>query len=138
MKKPFVILLISLFIFVLSLPFVAVYTTNTEVYGLACFLLGWAEMKGGGIAWMANPVLFIAAFFLLGKQLKISAVLSLIAAGLTFCFLSVQTITVDEAGHQYPITGYGAAYFLWIASAFSLFIGNIILLRSPGKTSEPI
>jgi len=140
MKKSNIILLVSLFLFIISLPFTAVFAKDHEMSGLACFLLGWAEMSGGGIAWMANPLLFIAAFFFLLKQPKISAVISLIAVCLTFCYLSVAEITVNEAGHKYPITGYGPGYFLWIASCLSLFIGSIILIQSPVKvkTDSPL
>ncbi|PWN68263.1 hypothetical protein C1631_016285 [Chryseobacterium phosphatilyticum] len=133
MKKSNLILIISLFLFIISLPFTAVFAQNHEMSGLACFLLGWAEMQGGGIAWMANPLMFIAAFFFLLKKPKISAVISFIAVCLTFCFLSVSEITVNEAGHKFPITGYGPAYFLWIASCAILFLGSIISIVSPDK-----
>ncbi|WP_347216165.1 hypothetical protein [Chryseobacterium sp.] len=136
MKKSNLILLISLILYIASLPFTAVYAKGHEMSGLACALLGWAEMDGGGIAWLANPLLFIGAFFLLLKQIKISVVLSLIAFGLTFCYLSVGEITVNEAGHKFPITGYGPGYFLWIASCFSLLIGNIILIKTPEKIQD--
>lgn len=136
MKKSNLILLICLILYLASLPFTAVYAKEHEMSGLACALLGWAEMDGGGIAWMANPLLFIAVFIFLLKKIKISAVISLIAFGLTFCYLSVGEITVNEAGHKFPITGYGPGYFLWIASCFSLLIGNIILMRSPEKVQN--
>ncbi|MDN3695131.1 hypothetical protein QWZ06_24290 [Chryseobacterium tructae] len=136
MKKPTLILLICLILYFTSLPFTAVYAQDHEMSGFACALLGWAEMDGGGIAWMANPLLFIGAFFLLLKKTKISAVISLIAFGLTFCYLSVGEITVNEAGHKFPITGYGPGYFLWIASCFSLLIGSIILIKTPEKIQE--
>lgn len=136
MKKSYLILLVCLILYLSSLPFTAVYAKEHEMSGLACALLGWAEMDGGGIAWIANPLLFIGAFFLLLKQIKISAVLSLIAFGLTFCYLSVGEITVNEAGHKFPITGYGPGYFLWMASCFSLLIGSIILRKFPEKIQE--
>lgn len=138
MKKSNLILLICLILYLASLPFTAVYAQDHEMSGLACALLGWAEMEGGGIAWMANPLLFIGAFFLLLKQIKISAILSLIAFGLTFCYLSVGEITVNEAGHKFPITGYGPGYFLWIASCFMLLAGSIILMKTPQNTQAPI
>lgn len=136
MKKSNLILLICLILYISSLPFTAVYAKGHEMSGLACALLGWAEMDGGGIAWLANPLLFIGAFLLLLKQIKISAVLSLIAFGLTFCYLSVGEITVNEAGHKFPITGYGPGYFLWVASCFSLLIGTIILIKTPEKIQD--
>lgn len=136
MKKSNLILLISLLLYLASLPFTAVYAKDHEMSGLACALLGWAEMEGGGIAWLANPLLFIGAFFLLLKQVKISAVISLIAFGLTFCYLSVGEITVNEAGHKFPITGYGPGYFLWMASCFALLLGSIFLMITSKKAKD--
>ncbi|MDR2235971.1 MAG: hypothetical protein LBE92_07605 [Chryseobacterium sp.] len=136
MKKSYRILIISAVIYIVSLLFPAVKAGTKEVYGLTCFLFGWTEMQGGGIAWLANPVLFIAAFALLLDKVKASAVLSFIAVALTFCFLSVKEVTVDEAGHQYAIVSYGPAYFLWMASCFSLFIGNLFLLMSSRKNQN--
>lgn len=133
MKKSNLILLICLLLYLASLPFTAVYTKDHEMSGLACALFGWTEMEGGGIAWLANPLLFFAAFSLLLKKTKISAVTSLIAFGLTFCYLSVGEITVNEAGHQFPITGYGPGYFLWMASCFTLLLGSIILMITSKK-----
>lgn len=136
MNKTTIILLLCLLLYLASLPFTAVYAKDHEMSGLACALLGWAEMDGGGKAWLANPLLFIGAFFILLKKPKVSAVIGLIALGLTFCYLSVGEITVNEAGHKFPITGYGPGYFLWIASCFSLLAGSIILMRSPAKIQE--
>lgn len=136
MKKSNLILLICLILYLASLPFTAVYAKGHEMSGLACALLGWAEMEGGGIAWMANPLLFIGVFFLLLKQVKISAVISLIAFGLTFCYLSVGEITVNEAGHKFPITRYGPGYFLWMASCFTLLLGNIVLMVTSKKIQD--
>lgn len=134
MKKPFAIIIISIFIFILSLPFTAVYTEPHNVDGLTCLLLGWAEMSGGGIAWMANPLLVTAAFLLLMKKQKASLVISFLALALTLCFLTVKEITVDEAGHQNPITGYGPGYYLWIASCISMILGNTIFIRTAKQT----
>ncbi|MCE4065418.1 hypothetical protein LXM63_09940 [Chryseobacterium gleum] len=134
MKKPFAIIIISIFIFILSLPFTAVYTEPHNVDGLTCLLLGWAKMSGGGIAWMANPLLLTAAFLLLMKKPKASLVISFLAFALTLCFLAVKEITVDEAGHQNPITGYGPGYYLWIASCISMILGNTIFIRTAKQT----
>ncbi|MBV8324774.1 hypothetical protein [Chryseobacterium sp.] len=133
MKKPYFILLISLILFIASLPFPAVYVKDDSMYGLACLLLGWAEMDGGGIAWLANPLIFFTALFFLMRKTKISLLLSLLSLFLMLCYLSVGEITTDEAGHKSPVTGYGPGYFLWVASCLTLFIGNLVSLRSQKK-----
>ncbi|MCL1679432.1 hypothetical protein M2T92_10380 [Elizabethkingia miricola] len=92
---------------------------------IACLLLGWAEIFEGGIAWLANPLLFISWLLLLIKQPKISTPLSLMAFLLSLSYLSASTITVNEGGSKAAITSYGLGYYLWLASSISLFIGNL-------------
>ncbi|WP_294209700.1 hypothetical protein [uncultured Chryseobacterium sp.] len=137
MKKQIIIILLSLVLFMTSLTFTAVYSDNHELSGLTCLLLGWTEPEHGGIAWFANPIFFISAFFLLFRLPKISAVLSLIAVVLTFCYLSVDEMTINKAGYQNPVTSYGIGHYLWIAVCISLFTGTLILLK-PKKKSRQI
>ncbi len=87
MKKSNLILLISLLLYLASLPFTAVYTKDHEMSGLACALLGWAEMEGGGIAWLANPLLFIELFSVIkaGKNISSDKPYCI----WTYCLLSV-------------------------------------------------
>ena len=138
MKKIYGILMISIILFVASLFFTAVYISNyqKEMSALDCFLLGWAESDGGFFVWLANPLLFISWITLLIKQVKISTAISLLAACLSLSYLFFGKITVNEAGHQYPIHSYGLGYYLWVASCLTLLIGNIILLKSPEKPTE--
>lgn len=133
MKKSQIVLIVSLLLFIISLTQPAVYTQGNEMHALVCFILGWAELFGDGIAWLANPLFFIAVFFLLIKQVKISTVLSFLAVCMSLYYLSAETITVNEAGHRSPIVSYGPGYYLWMISCLSLFIRNLILLRSSVK-----
>ncbi|MBT2621969.1 hypothetical protein [Chryseobacterium sp. ISL-6] len=133
MKRSQIVIIVSLAIFIISLTQTAVYTKGNEMHAFACFLLGWMDLFGEGVAWLANPLFFIALFFLLLKQVKISTVFSFLAICMSLYYLSAESITVDEAGHKSPIVSYGLGYYLWIASGLSLFIGNLILLRSPLK-----
>ncbi|ASK31616.1 hypothetical protein CEY12_16515 [Chryseobacterium sp. T16E-39] len=133
MKKRYTILIISIILFSVALAFPAVYTQNSEMYGLACFMLGWADLTGDGTAWLANPLFFIAGFFLLIKQVKISIVFSFFAICMSLYYLSAETITVNEAGTKSPIVSYGPGYYLWITSFLSLLIGSVIILRSSQK-----
>jgi hypothetical protein len=133
MKKSQIVLVVSLLLFIISLTQTAVYTQGSEMQAFVCFILGWAELFDDGIAWLANPLFFIAIFFLLIKQVKISTVLSFLAVCMSLYYLSAETITVNEAGHRSPIVSYGPGYYLWIVSCLSLLIGNLIFLRSSVK-----
>ncbi|MCJ7934402.1 MAG: hypothetical protein MUW56_12390 [Chryseobacterium sp.] len=118
MKKSYIIILIvSLILFIASLLVPAVYAGTKALYGSACFLFGGIETEGGGKARLANFLLFIAI-------------------GLTVCFLFITEVTANEAGYNYPAEPYGPADILWIVSCFSLFTGNVILLRSENVKKE--
>ncbi|PKF75481.1 hypothetical protein [Chryseobacterium sp. PMSZPI] len=138
MKKIYITLILSIILFIVSLFFTAVYISNNkgEMPAIDCFLLGWAESDGGFFVWLANPLLFISAIALLMQQVKVSTVLSLLAVCLSLSYLFFGEITVDEAGHQYPILSYGLGYYLWVASCLTLFIGNIIILKPLGKQTD--
>ncbi|PIF43342.1 hypothetical protein CLU96_0247 [Chryseobacterium sp. 52] len=135
MKKNHIILIISIVIFIISLALPAVFTQKgSEMYGLACFLLGWADLSGDGTSWLANPILLFSWVFLLVKQPKIAAFLGLFAVGVGLYYLTETEITVNEAGHKSPITSYGLGYYLWIASCVTMGIGSLLLLKSKPET----
>lgn len=138
MKKSRLIVLISIVLFITSLALPAVFTQKgSEMYGLAVFLLGWADLSGDGTSWLANPVLLFSWIFLLVKQPKIAAFLGLCSVGMALYYLTETEITVNEAGHKYPITSYGFGYYLWLASCATMFVGSLLLLRSkPENLSE--
>jgi hypothetical protein len=46
--------------------------------------------------------------------------------GLSLSFLLHQQILVDEAGNHSGITGYGAGYWLWVASTATAVIGCLV------------
>ncbi|PUB35449.1 hypothetical protein C8J95_101121 [Elizabethkingia sp. YR214] len=136
MKPQGLTLIISIALFIASLTQIAVNMGSDYMLSVACLLLGWAEVFEGGIAWLANPLLFISWLLLLIKQPKIAAPLCLITFLLSLSYLSTSTITVNEGGGKASITSYGLGYYLWLASSISLFIGNIWTIIS-NKTSTP-
>ncbi|TYO89410.1 hypothetical protein [Elizabethkingia miricola] len=52
--------IISIALFLTSLTQTAVNMDSDYMLSIACLLLGWAEIFEGGIAWLANPLLFIS------------------------------------------------------------------------------
>ncbi|KUY26076.1 hypothetical protein [Elizabethkingia ursingii] len=135
MKPQSLTLIISIALFVASLTQIAVNMGNDYMLSIACLLLGWAEVFEGGIAWLANPLLFISWFLLLIKQPKISTFF------LSLSYLSANTITVNEGGGKAAITSYGLGYYLWLASSIFLFIGSlwtIISNRRAAPEKSPV
>lgn len=135
MKPQSLTLTISIALFVASLTQTAVNMGSDYMLSIACLLLSWAEVFEGGIAWLANPLLFISWLFLLIKQPKISFPLSLITFILSLSYLSVSTITVNEGGGKAAITSYGLGYYLWLASSISLFIGSLWTIISNRRSA---
>ncbi|WP_073553053.1 hypothetical protein [Elizabethkingia meningoseptica] len=140
MKAVKIILIISIGLFVLSLTQTAVFMNkggdDNYMLSIACLLLGWAEVFEGGIAWLANPLLFISWILFLIKQTRITAFISLAALLLSLSYLSASTITIDEGGNKADIISYGAGYYLWVLSSLSLFIGCIWIIISGKKTNK--
>ncbi|SHL61705.1 hypothetical protein SAMN05444360_10370 [Chryseobacterium carnipullorum] len=138
MKKSYIILIISIVIFMISLILPAVFTKKgSEVYGLTLFLFGWTDLTGDGTSWLANPILLFSWVFLLVKQPKIAAFLGLLSVAVALYYVTETEIIVDEAGHKYPITGFGLGYYVWIASCVTMFIGSLLLLKSKPET-QPV
>lgn len=131
MKKNHIILILSIAFFIISLALPSVFTKKgSEMYGLALFLLGWADLSGDGTSWLANPILLFSWVFMLVKQPKIAAFLGLLSVAVALYYLTETEITVNEAGHKSSITSYGLGYYLWITSCVTMFIGSLMLLRS--------
>jgi len=93
---------------------------------IAIFLTGWMGIFAGSlacIAWLANPLFFIAVILFLRNRKAALA----------------HDIIKDEAGNYAKITKYDAGYWLWLGSIGMLLVVTLIWspLRAPLK-SEPI
>lgn len=137
MKKSRIILLISIAFFLTALALPAVYRQKgSEINGFSCFLLGWLDLYGNGISWLANPPLLFSWIFLLFRKPKIAAVSGLISVGFALYYLTEKEITVYEMGssYKYLIISYGPGYYLWLVSCVIMFIGSLMLLKSKPET----
>ena len=122
------ILLSSVILFLLSLTQKCYCTTSQCGDSIMVFLLGWAAvLSGAGFSWIANPLLF-AAWFTLGKNLKVSMFLSVFAALISLSFLLFDSVLDNEAGQQKQIVSYKSGYWLWIASSLCMLIGTFTLM----------
>lgn len=90
---------------------------------LVAFLLGWMNIAGPGISWLANPALIISYVHHSRGKLKPALYYSLAALLLSLTFLLFREIIVSEAGHTGEITGYGLGYWLWLSSISTNVIG---------------
>lgn len=124
-----VIIIISLVLFLASLtqPIYSdgSYPPEDNMIGLMALLLGWLDLFGAGISWMANPLLFLCWVFLLSNTIKNAMVSSFLAVCFSLTFLLFSTIYKDEAGNKGPIVARNIGYWLWVSSCLIVFIGSL-------------
>jgi succinate dehydrogenase/fumarate reductase cytochrome b subunit len=123
--------MVSVATFVSSLPW-SVYTTlpgkeSEWGEGLALLLFGWLGVFYGYFAWLANPALLLAWFFMSSPSSRLAAIgCAVIACALAASFLGVREILINEAGHIGKIVALGAAYWLWLVSTVMAVIASVL------------
>jgi hypothetical protein len=126
-KRIFVAIAICVFFASFFLP---AYTNDgsNDAEPIAIFLTGWMGIFCGSlacIAWLANPLFFIALILFLRNR-KAAALICLLAFLFAASFLLAHTIIKDEAGNYARITQYKAGYWLWLGSIGMLLVTTII------------
>lgn len=126
-----VTLLVSFTLLLLSLSKNLFYITGMKEslgsFGLTSFLLGWMNLFGAGICWLANPFLIISWVSLLIGRKKRALLFSGLAMFFSALFLCMKNILINEGGGHGEIIAYDIGYWLWLGSCASNFIGNLIL-----------
>jgi hypothetical protein len=125
MGKGLAFLGLSIALFVACLLFDGFYIEGSDPRAWAdtwlLLLIGWIGILAGLPYWFANPLLIGAWIALaLGKR-KSALILSGVALGLALLFLLERRILVSEAPTYAAVTGYGAGYWLWVASMAAAF-----------------
>ncbi len=122
-----------LFIAALTLP--AFYLENGDSFpGIMCAILGWVPVEpyANCIAWLANPLFFLAILLLVISKPKLALVSSLLSVMLTPATFFVEDVLVNEGGTKSDVIGFGPACFVWIAGCALPAIGAIVALRLSG------
>lgn len=124
----------SVVTFVISLTVPAYYDEKSPQGTLGIDLL-WAGalgLFGGYFCWLANPLIgFVWMSVWLKKPVR---VICGAIAGSMLClsFLRYDSILVNEAGHESPITSLGTGYWLWLSTPLLMLIyGLLDLTRKP-------
>ncbi|MBK8643513.1 MAG: hypothetical protein IPN15_15260 [Saprospiraceae bacterium] len=94
------------------------------------FLLGWAAIftDGTGIAWLANPFLFIAWYTPIPEFEGLHDVKSLFAVIFSLSFLLFGSTMDNEGGISHAIISYEWGYKLWTSSCLIMLIGTYYLM----------
>jgi len=124
------VLFISITLFIVSLTQECYCTETSCIPSLQPFIIGWAALYIGGpiLIWLANPILLMS--WLTSKNsLYTSLIFSFAASVIALAFLFIKAIyNHDDAGITTTITHYKPGYWLWVASCWSMFIGNIAIV----------
>src|SRR5215467_8175517 len=101
--------------------------------GVEILAFGWLGVFYGhstNLTWLANPLLFNAwALILLRKRRAaiIGSIAAFVGGFLFLVFSNMDGVEVDEGGGDYPVTGYGVGYWLWLVSMICAFIASLRL-----------
>jgi hypothetical protein len=91
--------------------------------GIVYLLLGWIDLAGAGISWLANPLLLFAWMYLF-RNVKTSIWLSSIALIFSTSFLCFDESRVNEGR---KIISIDSGYYLWLISIIIFFASTIVV-----------
>lgn len=122
------LLVSSALLYLVALCLPALHGGRDDVGGLVILLFGWIQVFDGQcVAWMSNPLFFIAllCYFLKLYRMASALMLSACLIGLdTFC---ATKFAKNEAGHEVLIDHVGAAFYVWELSFLALLA--LVLIR---------
>lgn len=119
--------IISILLFLFSLTQNSFCTDNfcgTSIMDLLSGALGFI-LGGAAITWLANPLL-VMSWVSINKKPKLSLVYSAFASIISFSFFFFKNVLTDEAGNYQKIVSYQIGYWLWVSSAFIMFLGSCL------------
>ena len=141
--KTRVFLAASICLFVACLPFDS-FCVNGECgqwpsYGvLLVGPIGLFSLTVGNLIWVANPILFVAWYACYIREKSRAWVLSIAALSIGASFLLVKDVVTNEAGIPFPVTGYRAGYWLWLASMILACVSALSLSRQRADMRPPV
>lgn len=124
-KRPTIVLITGVLLFILSLFFNCFCTYKGCVPSVDALVLGWVELFDGDFVWLANPLLIIS-WILLGMNKKGGMVLALLASLFSLSFLFYHTVLEDEAGNMGTIKNLSTGYWLWVGSCVVTYVGALV------------
>jgi hypothetical protein len=134
---------LSVALFAVSLTQDAYYISGDDPRAWApawsLLLMGWMGVFYGVFAWLGNPLLIAGWLGFAFKSHRAGVALSGLALAFMLSFLAHTTIVRSEAPTYARITGYGPAYWLWIASAGAAVVAHIVARASkeaPGPAND--
>ena len=134
---------LSIGAYVLALLLPAFYEARASLPVMYSFWLPFVGWMGSFwyIEWFANPLIVYSWILVRRNALMNATFASLFAAALILVFLSRKNMMLFgfEGDNQPAITGYGAGYWLWLASTLTMAIGcGVQLARNRFAVSKSL
>jgi hypothetical protein len=128
MRLPKIITLLSVIIFAVSLTqncfYTEVHIPKPPPPGWYLLLIGLIGVFAGYFEWLANPLLLAAWVFSFAGKNKIVLLLGVLASVFMVGFLFRHSMIASEAPTYEKIVGYGAGYWLWLASGGLMIVSG--------------
>jgi hypothetical protein len=98
--------------------------------GIACLIWGWASVLSLiNFSWLANPLLWMTAYFTLAKRRDAALLWSVVCTLLIASSLMFNKFTWWDTGSgtEYrTIYTFGIGYWLWLATPLLLLMANVV------------
>jgi hypothetical protein len=134
------LLVLSIVLYIACLPFDGFCTSGSCSGWPAYSILIWGPL---GLlvspvhwTWLANPALFAAWIAQLAQGQIPAVILSFMAFIIAISFLVQRAIITNEAGITSPVTGYGAGYWIWLASIVVSWFNSMATIELSSKSSN--
>lgn len=123
----------SLVLFLVSLTQKTFCTHNGCSDALGNLFFGFIVLfDGGGISWLANPLL-IVSWVGLSINSRYTLLTSVAAFLLSLSFLFVRQILVNEGGAHSTIIEYKLGYWLWVSSTAIMVLAGVLIMFNQKK-----
>lgn len=120
-----ILVIASVLGWVMSLWRVGLVSEGRAISGFYVLLWGWIGPLGGQLAWYANPLYFLAVYWMAIYKPNHARVVALVALGVAS--LPLATTTLNASFPFAPIQYFGPGYPLWLGS-MALFFATALLL----------
>jgi hypothetical protein len=119
---------LGLYLACLALPSITVARSGAPELGGSYLVTGWMGPAAGHFEWFANPCIYGAAYFLARGRDRAALFWSVVAMMLITTLLGSREIVAGDGAMQREIVAFHSGYWLWLASAGTLFLGGLVRL----------
>lgn len=107
-----------------------IHEPSRSYIGYQVFLLGWASVFFGVVAWFAN-IGYCATLIFVQVGNKLSLPISAVTLMIALSSLSHPTIERGENGYDFYISNFNSGFYLWLGAIVFIFAAALIQSTLP-------